>query len=615
MIKLSDYIFDYLHKQGLTHIFVLSGGGNIHLIDSVGKSKLKYVCNHHEQACATAAEGYARLRGDFGACLVTTGPGGTNAITGMLGAWLDSIPMLVISGQVKRELLGAGPNKMGMRQLGPQEINIIDIVKPITKYAEIVMDPNEIKYHLQKALYLARTGRQGPVWLDIPLDVQGSMIDEKKLKSFKPEELKPPYETDKKNLKKLVAQVLERIKKSERPVIYAGNGIRLAGAAKEFLKLVNLLKIPVLTSYVGYDLIPSSHPYFFGRSHVLGQRAANFIVQNSDLFLSIGARLDILTVGFTYRAFARKAYKIMVDIDKFEIKKPILSIDLPVNYDAGEFIREMISQLKPTPGVGLSKKRLQNNKINKWLAYGRNLNKKYPVMQKEYSKDKKFVNSYWFIDSIGKLLKPGEIIVESDGVGPLNCMYQSFYVKPNQRIILNLGCAQMGYGLPAAIGAAFAAKGKRIICLEGDGSLQLNIHELQVMRHHNLNIKLFIYSNDGYLSIKNTQIGLFGGKYVATDSKSGVSSPDFVKVGKAYGFKTIRINNHKDMVRKIKYVLNYKGPILCDINAVRELMLVPKLTTKKTPDGRFVSPPLEDMGPFLPRDEFEENMLIPLWKE
>ena len=606
MIKVADYIFDILHKQGLTHIFVLSGGGNIHLIDSVGKSKLQYICNHHEQACATAAEGYARLRGDFGACLVTTGPGGTNAITGMLGAWLDSIPMLVISGQARRELIGAGPNKMGLRQLGPQEINIIDIVKTITKYAVTVMEPNDIKYHLEKALYLARTGRQGPVWLDIPLDVQGSFIDERKLRSFNPKELRSPYETDKPKLKKIVKKTLEKIANSERPVIYAGNGIRLAGVAEEFLALVEKLKIPVVTSYVGYDLIPSSHPYFFCLSHVLGQRAANFIVQNSDVFLSMGARLDILTVGFTYKAYARNSYKIMVDVDKKEINKPILSIDLAVNYDAKDFILEMLRQLKEKP---------MKLKINKWLKYGRDLNKKYLVVHKEYWKERKYVNPYCFIEAIGKILKPGEIIVESDGVGPLNCMYQAFYVKPNQRIILNLGCAQMGYGLPAAIGAAFAAKGKRIICLEGDGSLQLNIHELQVMKHHNLNIKLFVYSNDGYLSIKNTQIGLFGGKFVATDSKSGVSCPDYVRVGKAYGIKTIRIHNHQDMVKKINYVLNYQGPILCDINAVRELMLSPKLTTKKTADGRFVSPPLEDMGPFLARDEFEKNMLIPLWKE
>ena len=605
LVKTSDFIFDFLYKKGVSHIFLISGGGNIHLIDSIGKSKIKYVCNHHEQASAVAAEGYARLLNKLGVCLVTTGPGGTNALTGVISTWLDSIPLLVISGQVRRELIGAG-TKLGVRQLGSQEINIIDMVKPVTKYAVTVMNPNDIKYHLEKAVYLATTGRKGPVWVDIPLDVQGSFIDVKKLKSFSPKEVKPEYKTNKKILKRLVIDILKKINQSERPVIYAGNGIRLAGAEKDFLRLVEMLKIPVLTSYVGYDLIPSSHPYYFGRAHALGQRGANFIVQNSDLLLSVGARLDILTIGFTYKAFARNAYKIMVDIDKNEIKKPILSIDLPVNYDAQEFIQEMINQLKKNP--------LKLN-ISGWLEYGKTLNRKYPVFNPKHCLEKKFVNSYCFINTIGKLLKPGEIIVLSDGIGPLNCMYQAFYVKPNQRIILNLGCAQMGYGLPASIGAAFAAQGKRIVCFEGDGSLQLNIHELQVMKHHKLPIKMFVYSNDGYLSIKNTQRGLFEGRLIASDSKSGLSCPDYVKVGKAYGIKTIRINNHQDMVRKIKYVLNYPGPIICDINSVRDLMLDPKLTTRKTEDGRFVSPPLEDMGPFLPREEFKKNMLIPLWKE
>jgi len=603
MTRLSDYIFDFLHKKGLTHIFVLSGGGNIHLVDAVGKSKVKYICNHHEQACATAAESYARVTNNFGACLVTTGPGGTNAITGMLGAWLDSIPILVISGQVKRELIGAP----SLRQLGPQEINIVDVVKPITKYAVTVMEPNHIRYHLEKALYLAKSGRPGPVWLDIPLDVQGTMINTKELKQFDPTQLTPPYETDTMKLKKLVSQTIDKLRSAQRPVLLAGNGIHLAGAKKEFLELVDLLKVPVLTSYVGYDLITSDHPYFFGRPHVMGQRAGNFIVQNSDVFLSIGARLDILTVGFTYEAFAREAYKIMVDIDKREINKKIISIDLPVNFDAKAFMSEMLRQLQQKP--------LKIN-IKNWLSYGKRLNKKYPVVLPDFWKEKKYVNPYCFIETIGKMLKSDEVIVESDGVGPLNCMYQAFRVQTGQRIILNLGCAQMGYGLPAAIGASFATnKKKRIICFEGDGSLQLNIHELQVMKHHQLPIKLFIYSNDGYQSIRNTQKGLFNGVFVASNKASGVSSPDFVKVGKAYGIPSIRINNHTDMKRKIKQVLASKGPMLCNINTLRNVPLTYKLMTKRLPDGRFVSPPLEDMGPFLTRKELEENMFIPLWKE
>lgn len=602
-VKLSDYVIKFVEDLGVNHIFLISGGGNIHLVDSIGNSKkIKYVCNHHEQASSTAAEAYARIKG-FGVCLVTTGPGGTNAITGVLGAYQDSIPMLVISGQVKRETIGAGKFT---RQYGDQEVNIVDIVKPLTKYAVTIMDPLEINYHLEKAIYIAKSGRPGPVWIDIPLDIQGSTIEINKLKKFNSKEIKPDFNVNKKKLNELVFKTIDKIKNSKRPVLYVGNGIRLAGAYKQLLQLIDLLKIPVLTSYAGYDLIPSDHPYFFGRGHAFGQRAGNFVLQNSDLLLSIGARLDIRTIGFTYKAFARAAYKIMVDIDIKEIKKPILSIDLPINFDARDFIDEMIKQLKDNPI------KLQ---INDWLDYGKILNKKYPVVLKEYWNEKNFVNNYCFIESIGKQLKPNELIVESNGVGPLNCMYQAFYVKTGQRIILNNGCAQMGYGLPAAIGVAFAVdKKQRVICFDGDGSIQLNIHELQVMKQHNLPIKLFIYNNDGYLSIKNTQNNLFSGKHVAVDKGSGVSCPNIIKIGKAYGIKTVKINNHSDMKEKIKSVLAYPGPIICEINAVRQLTLSPKLMAKKLPNGQFISPPLEDMGPFLSRDEFEKNMLIPLWK-
>ena len=373
------------------------------------------------------------------------------------------------------------------------------------------------------------------------------------------------------------------------------------------MTLVDLLKIPVLTSYAGYDLIPSKHAYFFGRGHAFGQRAANFILQNSDFLLSIGARLDIRTIGFTYKAFARAAYKVMVDIDKGELDKFILSPDLKINFDAKEFINEMIRQLK-NKSIKID--------IKDWITYGKRLNEQYPVVSREYWKEKKYVNPYCFIETIGKYLEPNETIVLSDGVGPLNCSYQTFFVKPGQRIILNNGCAQMGYGLPAAIGVSFATnKKKRVICFEGDGSLQLNVHELQIVKHHKLPIKLFVYSNDGYQSIRNTQKGLFEGRYVASNSASGVSCPDFVKIGEAYGLATMRINNHRDMEEKIRACFATSGPVLCDINTVRDLMLIPKLTTKKTADGRFYSPPLEDMGPFLDREEFKKNMLIPLWKE
>lgn len=602
-IKVSDYIFEYLYTKGVRHVFTLSGGGNIHLIDALGRSKLAYVCNHHEQASATAAEAYARTHPGIGVSLVTTGPGGTNAITGVAGAWLDSIPTLTISGQVRTGIMGTVD---GMRQLGPQEINIIDMVRPMTKYAYTPTKPEDVPYHLEKAFHLATTGRPGPVWLDIPLDVQSGMIDMRTVKHFSLKDAVYSHETDKKKLKQLVSQTIKKIYSASRPVLYAGHGIRLSGAYKEFLMLLDELGIPVLVSYVGYDMVPNDHPLYFGRAHALGQRSANFIVQNSDVLLSIGARLDILTTGFTYKAYARAAYKIMVDIDKKELHKKTLSIDLPVPYDAGEFIREMRAQLK---------KRRTRVQISEWISYCTNMKRKYPNVPPDAKKEKTYVQPYHFIDTIGKkYLKEDELIVESNGVGPLNCMYQAFHVKKNQRIILNLGCAQMGYGLPAAIGTAFAAGGKkRVICFEGDGSLQLSVHELQVVKHHNLPIKLFVYSNDGYLSIRNTQIGLFGGTFVATHGKSGVTCPDYVKVAKAYGLPAIRIHNHADMERKIRYALSVKGPILVDIHASPNMTLTPKLQTQKRPDGSFVSPVLENMAPFLPEKELEENMLIPMW--
>lgn len=606
MIKLSDYVWDFFASKGISHAFVLGGGGNMHLLDSISKSKVSYVCNYHEQASAMAAEGYANMTGKPGVCLVTTGPGGTNTLTGVLDCWLDSIPMFVISGQIARRFMGAG-TKMGVRQLGVQEMNIVDVVKPMTKYTAVVMNPDNIKYELEKAWFLATNGRRGPVWLDIPLDVQSTLINEKKLKKFSSSEINLEFITNKKEVERLVKLTLKKIAKSERPVLYAGHGIRLSGAYQEFLELIRLLKIPVLMSYVGYDMVPSNHSSFFGRAHAFGQRAANIILQNSDLLLSIGARLDILTIGYEHEKFARASYKIMVDIDKQEIKKPTLKIDLTINTDAKIFIQEMIRQIRKSP-IKL--------KIDPWLAYGRRLNKKYPNVPAEFWKEKKYVNPYCFIEESCKQFKPGEIIVLANGVNALNCSYQAFIVKRGQRVILNLGSATMGYALPVAIGASFAFNNKkRIICMEGDGSIQMNIQELQTIKHYNLPIKIFIHSNDGYLSNRNTQNLLFEGRHVGSGKYSGISCPDYVKVGEAYGIKSIRINNHKEMGGKIKYVLDYPGPIICDINALKNMTLTPKLLTKKRADGTFYSPPLEDMAPFLPRDEFKKNMLIPLWQE
>src|SRR3989344_43092 len=605
-VKVSDIVVDFIEKLKVKHVFLISGGGNIHLIDSIGRSKkIKFICNHHEQASATAAEAYSKVNGNIGVCVVTTGPGATNGITGIAGAWLDSIPVLCISGQVRRDLSAQGT---GLRQLGDQEIFTVDIVKPITKYAITVTKELEVLYHLQKAVYLAKSGRPGPVWVDIPLDIQGTFVNWQNLKKFSEKEfiLNIKSQREKTKLKKLVHKTIDKLQNSKRPVLYVGNGIRLAHATDELLKLINLIKIPTLVSYAGYDQVPNSNKYYFGRAHAFGQRAANFIIQNSDFLISIGARLDIRTIGFTYKAFARNAYKVIVDIDIAELNKKIISPNLKVNFDAANFIDEMISQLKSNE-IKL--------KINDWRNYCKKMVAKYPNVPKEFWQEKNYVNPYCFIETISKHLKIGELIVLSDGVGPLNCSYQAFVVKNGQRIILNNGCAQMGYGLPASIGAAFANPGKRVICFEGDGSIQLNIHELQVIKHHNLPIKIFVYSNDGYLSIRNTQRNLFEGRFVGSNSKSGLSCPDIVRIAKAYGLEAIRISNHQDMEAKIVKALKAPGPIICDINSVRNLMLTPKLITKKTTEGKFVSPPLEEMSPLLPEKEFKENMLIPLWEE
>lgn len=596
-IKLSDYIVEFFEKKGFKTVFLISGGGCIHLIDSVGKSKkLRYICNHHEQACAIAAEAYARVTGRPGLCIVTTGPGGTNTITGVLGAWLDSIPMIIISGQVKRETMGAG---VGLRNLGDQEINIVDIVAPMTKYAEVVMKPLDIRFHLEKALFLATSGRPGPVWLDIPLDVQGSFVNKNELKKFVNKE-RIGFNND--ELKKDVRLVLNKITQAKRPVLFVGNGVRLGQAVDNLQKLISLLKIPVLTGFAGFDIVSSENPYFAGRPGTIGQRSANFTLQNSDLLLIIGSRLNIRMVGYNYQTVARGAYKIMVDIDKNEINKKTIKIDLKLNYDAKEFIREMIKQLK--------KLRLQTKEVV-WMQTINKWKKQYPTVLKKYWKDTKYVNPYCFIETLSKFVKSDDILALSDATASI-CTYQAIRFPYGARILTNSGCAPMGYGLPAAIGACFANNKKNTICIEGDGSIQLNIQEFQTIVHHALPIKIFIYNNRGYVSIRLTQKNLFQGRYVASSPESGVSYPNMIKIAKAYGIHTEKIDSNNQIEKKIKKVLSYKGPVLCEINVSPTQEFLPKAASRQLPDGSFVSRPLEDMYPFLTKEELKKNMFIPL---
>jgi len=602
MIKLSDYIFKYLASYGVRHVFMLTGGGAMHLNDSIGKEKrIQYICNHHEQACAIAAEGYARVSGKIGIVSVTTGPGGTNAVTGILGQWLDSIPALCISGQVRFDTTVASTG-LPLRQLGDQEINIVDIVRPITKYAVMVTDPQSIRFHLEKAIHLATSGRPGPVWLDIPLNVQAAMIDEQSIQGYIPTG-DDKIEFDDNKIENTVKIVVDKIKAAKRPVILAGAGIRLGGAYDIFQKVVEKLSIPVLTAWDAIDLMHEEHPFYFGRPGTLGQRGANFIFQNADLLLSLGCRLNTRQIGFNFDSVARAAYKIILDIDSNELAKPTIRPDLPIHCDVRPFLEVMNKELNAGP-VPQKKD---------WVFWCRERKDRYPVVLSEYRKNKKQVNPYVFCDVLSDYLDEQDIIVSSNGsscVVPI----QSLRLKNGQRHIVNSGCAAMGYGLPAAVGACFADKNKRVVCLDGDGSIQLNIQELQTVVHHQLPLKIFVFNNDGYLSIRTTQNNFFNGHLVGESPKSGVTFPDMVKIAHAYGIKTYKISKQSKLAEQIQNVMNTPGPVLCDVLVQPDQLFAPRASSQRLPDGRMVSKPLEDLYPFLTRAELLSNMLITPWE-
>ena len=591
MIKVSDYIFSFLENKGIKHVFMLCGGGAMHLNDSIGRNgKIKYVCTLHEQTAAIAAEAYARVTGNLGVAVVTSGPGGTNTITGVTGAWVDSIPILIISGQVKIETTII--NNPKLRQLGDQEINIVDIVKPVTKYAVMVTDKNAIKYHLQKAVYLAKSGRPGPVWIDVPLDIQGDYVNENSLKEYDFSD-KIDASDSKTDL------VINLLKASERPVVIAGNGIRLSGAVEEFRSLVEKLRIPIIGTFPGYDIIPCSSQYYFGRYGTVGQRAGNFVVQNSDLLLSIGSRLNIRAISYNYKAFARQALKIVVDIDPAELEKPTLKIDVAIRQDAKKFIADL---LKVNENHTIGSK-------DAWLKKCLEYKNKYPNITPERKNVEKFVDSYYFFKKLSALSKDGTIFAFGNGTACVSS-YQSFDVKPNQRVVVNSGYASMGYDLPAAIGACFANGRKEIICVTGDGSIQLNIQELQTIVHHKLPIKIFVLNNQGYISIRNTQKAFFNGYFVGANKESGLGLPDILKIAKAYGIEALKIRNHEELETQINKVLSYPGAILCEVEVDPEEKMYPKLSSEIKEDGTMISKPLEDLYPFLERAEFRKNMVI-----
>jgi acetolactate synthase-1/2/3 large subunit len=593
-MKISNYIFSTLKSKGIDTVFLVTGGGAMHLNDSIGRTQgLTYVCNHHEQASAMAAEGYARVTNKPAILNVTTGPGGINALNGVFGAFTDSIPMIVISGQVKRETLTTAYQIPGLRQLGDQEVDIVAMVKKITKYAVTITEPDSIRYHLEKALYLATNGRPGPVWLDVPVDVQAADIDEGQLKGFDPAEIPQISNV---NISKDVEIVLEKIKQSKRPVIIGSTGIRLAGAIEAFYEAVDLLGIPVVTAW-GHDIIHYDHPKYIGKQGSIGDRAGNFAVQNADLVLIIGSRMPIRQVSYNWENFAPQAFKIQVDIDFAELIKPIATSQLALNYDAGDFLNSMIAAVKGQEEM---------LDFSDWLNWCLARKYKYPTLLPHHQNPSKAINPYYFLTELQQRLDGNDVIVCGNATACI-VTFQTSHVKKGQQLFSNSGSASMGYDLPAAIGAAVGAPKKRIICIAGDGSIQMNIQELQTVAQHHLNIKIFVLDNGGYLSIKSTQNSFFG-LNIGTNAVSGVSFPDFEKIGNAYGIPSVTID-HFDFRKQLEEVLATNGPVLCNIKLDPEQLFEPKLSSKQLPDGKMVSASLEDMFPFLDKEELESNMI------
>jgi len=589
MIKVSDYIAKYIKKIGIKHVFLVTGAGSMHLNDAFGQRNM-YVCNHHEQTSAIAAEAYARVNEFLGVCNVTTGPGATNAITGVMGAWVDSIPLLCISGQVKQSM--SLYKHSGYRQIGTQEIPIVDIVKPITKYATAILNPYNVAYELEKAIFIATNDRPGPVWLDIPLDVQGALIDENKLCHFIP----PKGRSYKTVILEEIKKATEMITLAKRPLIVAGYGIRLGKSLKEFYAFINKSKIPVITSVQAHDLMWENHPLFAGRFGVFGTRAGNFALQNADLLLILGSRLHVIDTGYDFDHFARESKKILVEIDKKELKKPYIPIDLPIHTDVKMFLSGMIKHNTIYPS------------FSSWTKKCKAWRKTYPVCLPEYKQTKKSINSYYFINTLSKLLKSDDTIITGNG-SAYTCSLQGLKLKKGQRFIYNVGCAAMGYDLPAAIGAFFAHPQKRIILLTGDGSIQMNIQELQTIVHHRIPVKIFVFNNQGYLSIRITQ-ETFLKRFYGNNKETGVSFPDIRKISKAYGIPSTKLVTQNNLDRKIEKILKSHGPFICEIMMSSNQRLIPKPSSVLKPDGTLVSKPLEDMYPFLKREEFIKNMII-----
>jgi len=606
-IRLADYVADFLVQHGVTDVFSVVGGGAMHLNDALGHKKgLKVTYNHHEQACAMAAEAYARIDNKIAAVCVTTGPGGINALTGVACGWLDSIPMFIISGQVRYDTTARYALKYTetpLRAMGDQEYDITKAVKHMTKYAVMIENPDNIRYELERAWHLATTGRPGPVWIDIPVNYQGSYIDTDDLNGYNPEnddkQLPPGVTLD------VIDTVLDKIKNARRPVFHAGYGIRLSGAYEVFRSVAEKLNIPIVTYWNAVDLIEDDNRLYCGRAGNMGDRAGNWAIQNADLILAVGTRISIRQVGYNWRTWARKAEVIMVDVDRAEMKKPTIHVEMPIWADAKDFLGKLNSEAAAPV-----------NTCNDWLDTCQRWKKEYPViLQKHWEENGSTANVYAFVHYLSSCLPENSLTAVSNGAC---CVVgnQTYVIKKGSRMTNNSAIASMGYGLPAAIGTCIAGGRRETICLEGDGSIMMNLQELQTIITNQLPVKIFLINNNGYHSIRITQTNLFNKQFVGIGEESGdLSFPKFKKIAEAFGYKYYSASSNAQMVDVVNKVLKLDGPVFCEIFTDTEQVWEPKSSTKRLPDGTLVSPPLEDLAPFLPREELQKQMFIPLIDE
>ena len=608
-IRLADYVADFLVQHGVTDAFSVVGGGAMHLNDALGHKKgLRVTYNHHEQACAIAAEAYARLDNKIAAVCVTTGPGGTNALTGVVGGWLDSIPMFIISGQVRYDTTARYAlqyTETPLRAMGDQEYDIVKSVEPMTKYATMIEDPKQIRYALEKAWHLATTGRPGPVWIDIPVNFQGGYIETDELEGYNPSEddsLLPPSVDE-----LVIDKLLEMIAKAKRPVLHAGYGIRLSGGYDAFRRVADKLNIPVVTYWNAIDLIEDEHPLYVGRAGNMGDRPGNWAIQNADLVVAIGTRISIRQVGYNWKTWAREAEVIMVDVDQAELKKPTLHVDMPIWADAKDFLEKMDKAITDTP-IYFGEE---------WLTACQRWKKNYPVVQpRQWEEYGTTANVYAFVKYMSSRLPENSLTAVSNGAC---CVvgHQAYEIKKGSRFANNSAIASMGYGLPAAIGTCIGGNRMQTICLEGDGSIMMNLQELQTILTNKLPIKIFMINNSGYHSIRITQSNLFSehSKVGIGEESGDLSFPDFKKISEAFGYPYYSACSNKEMKEVVDKVLSLDGPVFCEIFTDTEQRWEPKSSTKRLEDGTLVSPPLEDLAPFLPREELKEIMFIPLMED